>query len=259
MENEPRRIPGARFLERRVQRHGLRPRLAAAVIAVVWLIAIVVFGIVERLVDPDTFDNVWLGMWWATQTVTTVGYGDVVPQDTAGKVIATLLMVGGLSLFAVITGVITSVFVARAQADRRWTKGDPVMGKLEQISGELDEMRAEVARLAGDGGARPPPGGIAQAPAVSGAVRPPAVPRSGPAAAGSDPAPVGASSALALARSAEIRVIAAVNGAARISPMAPNRAPPAIVTIRTASGCMPSAVPIANGWTSCWRMLLASS
>jgi voltage-gated potassium channel len=158
MENEPKRIPGARFLERRVQRHGLRPRLAAAVIAVVWLIAIVVFGIVERLVDPDTFDNVWLGMWWATQTVTTVGYGDVVPQDTAGKVIATLLMVGGLSLFAVVTGVITSVFVARAQADRRWTRGDPVMGKLEQISGELDEMRAEVARIAGAGGSRPPQG-----------------------------------------------------------------------------------------------------
>ena len=159
MENEPRRIPGARFLERRVQRHGLRPRLAAAVIAVVWLIAIVVFGIVERLVDPDTFDNVWLGMWWATQTVTTVGYGDVVPQDTAGKVIATLLMVGGLSLFAVITGVITSVFVARAQADRRWTTKDPVIGKLNEITVELEEMRAEVARLGSGGGTPRPPQG----------------------------------------------------------------------------------------------------
>ena len=43
-------------------------------------VAIVIFGVVERLVDPDTFDTVWDGMWWATQTVTTVGYGDVVPQ-----------------------------------------------------------------------------------------------------------------------------------------------------------------------------------
>ena len=33
----------------------------------------------ERLVDPHTFDNIWLGMWWAIQTVATVGYGDVVP------------------------------------------------------------------------------------------------------------------------------------------------------------------------------------
>ena len=41
--------------------------------------------------------------------------------------------------------------------------------------------------------------------------------------------------------------------------MVPNRAPPAIVTIRTASGWMPSAAPIASGWTSCWRTLLAMS
>ena len=62
------------------------------------MIGVVVFGVVERLVDPGTFDNVWLGMWWAIQTVTTVGYGDVVPGSTAGKVIATFLMLGGLSL-----------------------------------------------------------------------------------------------------------------------------------------------------------------
>ena len=41
--------------------------------------------------------------------------------------------------------------------------------------------------------------------------------------------------------------------------MVPNSAPPAIVTIRTASGWMPSAAPMASGWTSCCRTLLASS
>jgi voltage-gated potassium channel len=107
------------------------------VIAVLWLIAVVIFGIVEHLLDPETFDNVWLGMWWATQTVTTVGYGDVVPGDTAGMVIATVLMIGGLSLFAVITGFITSGFVARAQADVRAAEGDPVVEKLIEIDGRL--------------------------------------------------------------------------------------------------------------------------
>ena len=61
---------------------------------------------VERLIDPDTFPSIWLGIWWATQTVTTVGYGDVVPQQTAGKVIAVSLMLGGLSFLAVLTGAI---------------------------------------------------------------------------------------------------------------------------------------------------------
>ena len=43
--------------------------MAASVIAVFWLLAIVVFGIAEHLIEPDTFNTIWLGMWWATQTV----------------------------------------------------------------------------------------------------------------------------------------------------------------------------------------------
>src|SRR5215217_7058008 len=78
--------------------------------------------------------------------------------------------------------------------------------------------------------------------------------------AGSGAATFCCSSAVrARARSAEILVIAAVIGAARISPAVPKRAPPAIVTISTASGWMPSAAPIASGWTSCWSTLFASS
>jgi voltage-gated potassium channel len=139
----PRRPLGRRF-QRRVQRKGLRPRYAAYVIVAFWSLGVVVFGIVERLVDPDTFDNVWLGMWWAIQTVTTVGYGDVVPESTAGKVIASVLMLGGLSLFAVVTGAITSAFVAQAQKQRA---RDPVMQKLDEVAGQLEDLKADLARL----------------------------------------------------------------------------------------------------------------
>jgi voltage-gated potassium channel len=135
----------ARLIARRVEKKGLRPRVAASIIAVLWLIAVVVFGIVEHLIDPETFDNVWLGMWWATQTVTTVGYGDVVPTDTAGMLIATVLMIGGLSLFAVVTGFITSAFVARAQAATRRADDDSVMAKLIEIEARL----AAIERRAG--------------------------------------------------------------------------------------------------------------
>lgn len=137
------------YIERRFEEKGVRPRVAAAVIAVLWLLAIVVFGVLIRLVDPDSFDNVWLGMWWATQTVTTVGYGDYVPAETAGQVIGVVLMVGGLSFFGVITGAITSSFVTAAQERRRLSGEDPVIQRLDRMAADMEAMRAELARRAG--------------------------------------------------------------------------------------------------------------
>ena len=136
---------GRRF-EKRVQQKGLRPRYAAYLIIGFWALAVVVFGVVERLVDPETFDNVWLGMWWALQTVTTVGYGDVVPGSTAGKVIAVFLLLGGLSLLTVVTGAIASGFVAQAQRRRQEAGEDPVIRRLDQMAAELEAIKAELAR-----------------------------------------------------------------------------------------------------------------
>jgi voltage-gated potassium channel len=158
MEDQLGRSAPGRLIERWVKRKGLRPRVAASVIAFMWVIAIVAFGVIERLVDPDSFDTIWDGMWWATQTVTTVGYGDVVPNQTVGQVIAAVLMVAGLSFFAVITGVITSVFVTRAQEARRASAADPLANKLDRLTAELSEMRRQLASLGADEQRRPPPG-----------------------------------------------------------------------------------------------------
>src|SRR5262245_25009444 len=147
-----------RLIERGVERRGLRPQLAAAVIAALWLIAIVVFGVVMRLVDPDSFDTIWDGMWWATQTVTTVGYGDIVPEQTGSQVIGAVLMISGLSFFAVITGVITSAFVTRAQEARRAQQGGTLEETIERMGRDIGEIRVELARLRGDGDAPPPAG-----------------------------------------------------------------------------------------------------
>lgn len=141
----PARGRAARWVERRVERKGLRPRLAALVIISFWSVAVVIFGVVERLIDPGTFGTVWLGMWWAVQTVTTVGYGDVVPETTVGKVIATFLMLGGLSLLAVVTGAVTSAFVTRAQIERQRAGDDPISLRLAEISAQLDAVQEELA------------------------------------------------------------------------------------------------------------------
>jgi voltage-gated potassium channel len=134
-------------MERRIERKGLRPREAAYILAGLWAVAVVVFGVLERVVDPKTFHSVWLGIWWAVETVTTVGYGDIIPATTGGKVMAGFLMLGGLSLIAVVTAAITSGFVSRVQAQARQAGDDPVLLKLDQLGAQLQEVKAELAQL----------------------------------------------------------------------------------------------------------------
>jgi voltage-gated potassium channel len=113
--------PILEWAQNRERSRALRPRDAALVIGIVWLLAVVVWGVLEALVDPKTFPTVWLGMWWALQTVTTVGYGDVVPVGTAGRIIATFLLVGGLAFLTVIIAMIT-VSLSRDTSVRRSQK-----------------------------------------------------------------------------------------------------------------------------------------
>lgn len=154
---------GSRFLNRRLESKGLRPRVAASVLAIVWLVAIVVFGLAIHLLDPDSFSTFWEGSWWATQTVTTVGYGDVVPADWLGKLVAMVLMIGGLSFFAVITGLITTEFVTRADAQRRGDENASLQATLTELRSEVATLREDLAKLSPSpervaGPGSPPPG-----------------------------------------------------------------------------------------------------
>ncbi len=134
------------WIDTRLSRSGLRPRDAALMIAGFWAVAIVLFGVVERLVDPKTFHTVWLGIWWAIETVTTVGYGDVVPDQVVGKIIAGFLMLGGLSLLSVVTAAITSGFVSRAEAHQRARRDDPVIKRLDELARELQVIREHLVQ-----------------------------------------------------------------------------------------------------------------
>jgi voltage-gated potassium channel len=154
-EPEPRVMRAENWIDRRLTAKALRPRYAAYVIAAIWLFAIVVFAVIERIADPETFGTIWLALWWAIQTVTTVGYGDVVPQQTSGKVLASFLMLGGLSLLSIVTATITSAFVARRQAEIQAAGEDPVIDRLDELAARLDRIEA---KLHPPGGEEPPPG-----------------------------------------------------------------------------------------------------
>jgi voltage-gated potassium channel len=135
----------------REQRRGLRPRDAALLIVIAWFVAIVVFGAAEALVEPKTFPDVWVGMWWALQTVTSVGYGDVVPVSAPGRIIASFLLLGGLAFLTVIIALITGGFVSRYQRQAVAAGEDPLIQRMERISLELKDVRAELHSLRNDG------------------------------------------------------------------------------------------------------------
>jgi voltage-gated potassium channel len=138
--------PADRWLDRKARRRGLRPRDAAFLIVAVWLVAVIVFGVLEHLLDDQTFPTVWLGMWWALQTVTTVGYGDVVPQNGIGRAIASLLLLGGLALLSVVTATITSRFVARAQRNAYVDAEAELLTEIRALRARVDELGERLER-----------------------------------------------------------------------------------------------------------------
>lgn len=95
------------------------------------------------VVDHDEFPSIGSGLWWAVQTVTTVGYGDHVPADVPGRLVATLVMLLGIGFITVITASITSGFVARWQQERSSAGDDaPSAEQLRLIDERLERIEA---------------------------------------------------------------------------------------------------------------------
>ena len=72
--------------------------------------SILMYGI-EHEAQPDVFRNAFSGFWWATSTLLTVGYGDIYPITTLGKVIGIILTFLGVGMVAVPTGILSAGFI----------------------------------------------------------------------------------------------------------------------------------------------------
>ena len=106
----------ASLIERRVQRI-VNARSVTIGLAVTFVGLAVVGAAVMRIADPDNFPSLGLAIWWALQTVTTVGYGDVVPTSVGGRFVGGVEMVIGVSFIAFVTAGVTSFIVQRAEAE----------------------------------------------------------------------------------------------------------------------------------------------
>jgi len=145
--------PRSNPIERRMDRFLREPpsvRNAVSVIVVATLVVVVAGGVTIRLVDREEYSSIWIGMWWALQTVSTVGYGDVTPTDAAGRLIGALVMLQGLAFLSIITAGITSMFVRRVQTQRDSEEdiaADRLDLRLRDISTRLDRLESLLAKF----------------------------------------------------------------------------------------------------------------
>ena len=142
--------PRPRPIERRMTKLLREPpsvRLAAGVIATAIAVVVVVAGVLMRVLDHKEYGSIWVGLWWAIQTVTTVGYGDVTPHKAVGRVVASVVMLEGIAFLAVITAAITSTFVRRASLEHEREEAAEAESAEARIDAHFDELAVRLDRV----------------------------------------------------------------------------------------------------------------
>ncbi len=139
-------------LERQLDRWVARattPRGAAIVIACASIAITFGSAVLMTIDDHKNSPSIGSGLWWAVQTVTTVGYGDHTPVTVSGRLVAALVMLVGIGFLTVITAAITSTFVSRTEGEQ--SPSDVEVATAQQLR-EIDARLARIeAALSGSG------------------------------------------------------------------------------------------------------------
>ena len=113
-------------------------RLRTILAALVFFIFL--FGYLFYVSEPSV-RNLGDGIWWALVTITTVGYGDITPVTTLGRVVASSLMLLGLGLIATITAIVSAKFIQNFVDHHT---NDDVLEKLDEMQLELDDIKKKL-------------------------------------------------------------------------------------------------------------------
>jgi voltage-gated potassium channel len=101
-------------------------------------------GLVVTLVDRKDFPTFGIAVWWAIVTIATVGYGDVVPHTTWGRVVGSVVIVVGVTFLSFLIATVTSYFVAVEEARRKAEIEGGMADALRQIERRLEKIEAKL-------------------------------------------------------------------------------------------------------------------
>ena len=128
-------IYGLRFATRRLERALETGRILPYMFTAIASLT-VAFGFLMWIFDREDFPSLGLALWWAASTVTTVGYGDVVPVQPVGRLLASVLMITGFASLSLLTGIIASLLVHRRTTSDR----ESDLARLEERLAELERL-----------------------------------------------------------------------------------------------------------------------
>ena len=131
----------------------LTARRAAAIIAGFTFLITVGGGILERVLDSTDYPNVGRGLWFALQTVTTVGYGDVTPKHPEGRIVAAVLMLAAIGFLAVVTASVTASLVENSRLRFAASSDAAVDRRLGEIDARLARIEAALTPARSGGSA----------------------------------------------------------------------------------------------------------
>jgi len=144
----PRKVPTP--LHRSFDRFMSNPgsiRNAAELMIIATIIIVLIGGLIVWLFDSREFPDYGSALWYALQTVTTVGYGDKVPTGLIGRLTGGFVMITSVALIAIVTASITSTFVEAAQRKRRHSEKTTDTDSAKAIDKHLEEITARLTAI----------------------------------------------------------------------------------------------------------------
>ena len=117
-------FPGGRRLGVVLRQRGSQLLATVAGLLVLLVIAASLMYFAEKEAQPEVFASIPAAMWWAIVTLTTVGYGDLVPVTLAGRMLAAVIALLGIGLFALPAGIISAGMLESEMEDAERDSGE---------------------------------------------------------------------------------------------------------------------------------------
>lgn len=105
----------------------------------IFLTVTILSGVLITYIDPG-IGSLSKGIWWAWQTVTTVGYGDTIPDTTAGKIFAMILMIIGVGLYSLVAANLAAYFIERGHRQKVKKPERKVQSQFREVNERLSKM-----------------------------------------------------------------------------------------------------------------------